>query len=184
LEKKQIRINNVRLAFPNLFEPKAGDDGKLKFGCAFILPKDHADLAALRAAIEKAGVEKWGQKWPTVKKALAADNKLLLKDGDSKAEYAGYEGNMFFNANNPARPKIVDQQKNPLDQSDGKPYAGCYVTALVDVWAMDNKFGKRICATVTAVQFVRDGEAFSGAAAADLDDLDEITEGAEAEDLV
>jgi hypothetical protein len=62
-------------------------------------------------------------------------------------------------------PKIVD--RNPsrvIKESDGRIYAGCYVNAIVRLWCQDNEHGKRLNASLEAVQFVKDGEAFGAKA--------------------
>ena len=71
----------------------------------------------------------------------------------------------------------------PLTAADGRPYAGCYVIANVELWAQDNNYGKRINASLRGVQFLRDGDAFSGGGAASEDEFDEV-EGSDAGDLV
>lgn len=174
-------FSNARLAFPDIFEPNK--DGK--FAGAFIFPTDHKGLDALRETIDKVGQEKWGAKWAQIRKELKAGDNLLVHDGDSKASYAGYEGNLFFNANNSVRPLILDRDKTPLTAQDGKPYSGCYVNVSIDVWAQDNQYGKKINAQLQGLQFVKDGEAFAGGGvAADAADFDEIEDGADADDLV
>ncbi|MWN55950.1 ssDNA-binding protein, partial [Escherichia coli] len=62
--------------------------------------------------------------------------------------------------------------------------AGCYVNAVIDIWAQDNNFGKRINASLGGVQFLRDGDAFAGGGVASADDFDDISEGADAEALI
>ena len=58
---------------------------------------------------------------------------------------------------------MFDQLRNELVESSGKPYSGCYVNAIIECWAQDNKeFGKRINFGLKGVQFLRDGDAFSG----------------------
>jgi hypothetical protein len=42
--------------------------------------------------------------------------------------------------------------------ADGTLYAGCYVNAIVDIWAQDNQFGKRINAKLLVVRKKKDGE--------------------------
>jgi hypothetical protein len=80
---------------------------------------------------------------------------------------------------------VIDRDKSPLTAEDGKPYSGCYVNCSLELWAQDNSYGKRINAQLGGVQFFKDGDAFSGGgSAADADDFDEITEGADAESLV
>jgi hypothetical protein len=63
--------------------------------------------------------------------------------------------------------------------SSGKPYSGCYVNAVIELWAQDNKFGKRINASLMGVQFLRDGQRLSGGGVASADDFQAIPEAAE-----
>ena len=70
--------------------------------------------------------------------------------------------------------ELVEFDRSPLTETDGRPYSGCYVVAIVELWAQDNSWGKRVNATLKGVQFFADGEAFSGgtpASAGDFDDL-------------
>lgn len=177
-------FQNARIAFPNIFEPKASENGNLQFSGAFLFSHDHPGIAGLDAVIDQVGKAKWGEKWANVKKELKAGNKLLTHDGDTKASLAGYEGNLFFNAYNTVRPTVVDRDRSPLTAQDGKPYSGSYVHVIIDVWAQDNKYGKRINAQLQGIQFVKDGEAFSGGGtSADASDFEEIADGADADDL-
>ena len=76
------------------------------------------------------------------------------------------------------RPLVIDADKSPLTEQDGKPYSGCYVNASIELWAQDNNYGKRVNASLSGVQFFRDGDAFAGGRAADVDDFDDVTAGA------
>ena len=177
-------FQNARISFPNIFEPKASENGNLQFSAAFLFDPAHPGIAGLDAMIDQVGKAKWGEKWVAVKKELKAGNKLLTHDGDTKASLAGYEGNLFFNAYNTVRPTVVDRDRTPLTAQDGKPYSGSYVNVIIDIWAQDNKYGKRINAQLQGIQFVKDGEAFSGGGtSADASDFEEIADGADADDL-
>lgn len=176
---------NVRIAFPHIFEPKANEKGELQFSAAFIFPPDHKGIPGLEAVIQEVGKAKWGVKWPQIYKELKAGDRLPVHNGDSKASLTGYEGNLFVNAYNKVRPLVLDRDKSPLTAQDGKPYSGCYVNAILDVWAMENQYGKRINCQLQGVQFVKDGEAFAGGGVAATDaDFEEIEDGADADDLV
>jgi hypothetical protein len=175
----KIRLENVRLAFPNLFEPKAAKAGqKAKYSAAFIFPKDHPAVAVIRDAMVEVAKAKWGDKWESIYAGLRAADKLAVHDGDAKAEYGGYAGNLFVNASNEVRPLVLGggpDGKAPLSASDGKPYSGCYVNGLVELWAQAHaEHGKRINASLMGVQFVKDGERLSGGATAAADDFDAI----------
>ena len=180
----KVRLNNVRLAFPVLFEPKrVNDQGEAKYSSAFLFPPDHECIAKVKAAMAEVAKEKWADKAAEVFKSLKASDRLALRDGNAKSEYAGYEGMMFINSSNQLRPTVLDGNKTPLTIADGKPYAGCYVNAVIELWAQDNKYGKRINASLLGVQFYRDGERLAGGTVASEDDFEAVP-GAEAADEV
>ena len=181
-------LKNVRLSFPNLFEPAiVGDDPKAKprYSAMLILSPDHPQLADIKAKMQAVSKEKWNTKAVEIYNGLSKSDKLALHDGDTKAQYDGVAGNFFISAasQESARPTVIDQNKAPLTAKDGKPYAGCYVNASIDLWAQDNGFGKRINAQLRGVQFLRDGDAFAAGRPADSDEFEEVTEGADAADF-
>lgn len=179
----EIRLENVRAAFLQLFEAKqVNGEGEAAYGGSFIFDKTSANVKKLNDAIDAEAKKKWGEKAPAMLKQLRAADKVCLHDGDLKADYEGFPGHFFVSARNKSRPLVVAQDKTPLTKDDGKPYSGCFVNAVVDVWAQDNKFGKRINASLKGVQFLRDGDAFSGSAPASPDAFDNVSEGADADD--
>jgi hypothetical protein len=181
----KLKLSNVRLAFPQLFEAKTvNGEGEPAFSASFLLSTDHPAVAELKKAMEQVGKEKWGAKWPAVKKEIEAKDRTALHDGDTKADYAGFPGHLFVSARNKTRPLVIDRDKTPLTQADGRPYAGCFVNASIELWCQDNNYGKRINASLRGVQFLRDGDAFAGGGAASDDEFDEIEEGADADALV
>ncbi len=172
----KLTIKNTRLAFPALFEAKTvNGEGDPAFSASFILPPDHPQIAEIKAAMENLGKDKWGTKWPQVKKEIEAKDRSALHDGDTKADYEGYAGNLFISARNKTRPIVIDRDKTPLVQADGKPYAGCYVNASIELWCQDNNYGKRINASLRGVQFVKDGEAFAGGGVANADEFEDLS---------
>jgi hypothetical protein len=139
-----------------------------------LIEPDAPIVAKVKAVIEHAAGKKWGAKAPAILKSLYAGGKVALGDGNTKAQYAGYEGMLFVNARNKVAPGVFDRDKSELTQADGKPYAGCYVFMSVEFWAQDNSYGKRINASLRAVMFDRDGDAFTGGGAGSADDFDDI----------
>jgi hypothetical protein len=174
----RIMLRNVRLAFPNLFEPSSYGEGDPAYSATLIMDQQQAE--AVDKALAAVARDKWGAKADAQLKALRASGKVCLRDGDEKADYDGFEGMMFVAARSKTRPTVVDGQRQPLTQGDGRIYAGCYVNASLEIWAQDNGYGKRINATLRGIQFVRDGEAFGGGRPAAADEFDEI----EADELV
>lgn len=182
----KLMIKNVRLAFPNLFKPTTvNGEGEPAYSAALLLTPDHPQLAEIRKAQEAVGKEKWADKWPTIKKEIEAKDRFALHNGDTKATYDGFEGNFFVStrAKQSARPTVIDGNKSPLTEADGRPYAGCYVNASIELWAQDNAYGKRINAQIRGVQFFRDGDSFGGGSPASSDEFEEVSQGATADDL-
>jgi len=182
----KLMLSNVRLAFPQLFKPTTFDGtGEPSYSASLILTANHPQLEAIRAAQEAAGLEKWGAKWAAVKKELVIKDKLALHDGDTKSQYDGFEGNFFLatRSKQSARPTVIDRNKSPLTEADGRPYAGCFINCSVELWCQDNAFGKRINAQLRGVQFLRDGDSFGGGAPASSDEFSSVEDGADADDL-
>lgn len=151
-----VTLNNVRLSFPALWEPRKGPDAnsKASYQAAFLLDKkDNAkDIEAVKAAIATITKETFKGKQPP---------KIALRDGAEKPDVDGYgDGVMFINARSDKRPHVVGRKMETLMPDDGIPYAGCYVNATIRLWGQDNQYGKRINAQLRAVQFVKKGDAF------------------------
>ncbi len=180
----RVTLKNVRCAFPQFFEAQSFNEGKPAFGGSFIFPQEHEAYEQMKNAIREEAKTKWAAKADEVLKSLGATDKLCLHNGDSKAEYEGFPGNYFVSARNEVRPVVVDKNRAPLTAADGKPYAGCYVTVILDVWAQDNKYGKRVNASLAGVQFFADGDAFAGGGVARVDDFEDLSTGEEGGDFI
>jgi len=185
----KIKLNNVRLSFPALFTPKAGaDGGAAKFSASFLLdpndPKHAATIKEINAGIDEVGGAKWGAKAKVTLTGLRAQDRVALHDGNTKAQFQGYEGMMFVSCSSATRPLVIDRDRSPLSEADGRVYAGCYVNATIELWTQDNSFGKRVNAQVLAVQFAGDGDAFSAGGIGSVEDFDDLAgENIDAESL-
>lgn len=181
----KIVLKNVRIAFAQgLFVANANDGGEPKFNCAFLFPQDHPAVKEIEAAALEAANNKWGAKGKQMYDALKAQGKVGPYDGNLKSNLAGYEGNFYLNASNKTRPSVRDRDgKTPLTQADGRPYSGAIVNGIVEFWAQENSYGRRLNASLMGVQFVKDAEAFSGGGVAGDADF-EVIEGSDADDLL
>lgn len=166
-------INNTRLSYLYCFEPfiakptPQNPKPKPNYCVHALLPPEHPDLPRLAALIDAVGAaHAWkgeGVTWEMVKAQLKGSDKLCLHRGDvTKAGKPEYAGQFFLSANNDKRFTTVDGDRTPLTAADGKLYSGCYGNVIVDIYAQDNSWGRRINATVTGVQFVRHSTAFGG----------------------
>lgn len=182
----KVVLQNVRLSFPVLFTPRQHKgQGKFRYGASFIIEPGSENDKKIQDAILEAANEKWADKAQARLKAMANDpNKYCYKSGDTK-DVESYAGMMVLSANrneDQGKPKVVDRLKEDLAPDAGKPYAGCYVNAVVDIWAQAGDY-PGIRATLNVVQFFADGEPFAGSAP-NVDDLPDIADMGELEDLV
>jgi hypothetical protein len=172
----KIKLNAVRLSFPQLFEAKTvNGEGKPAFSASFLIDPKDPQVAVINNAINAVAAEKWGAKAEAMIKTIRAADKTCLHSGDLKANYDGFEGMLYVSARNAIKPLVVDTNRSPLTEQDGKPYAGCYVNVSLELWPQDNNYGKRINATLMGVQFYKDGESFVGGGVASEDDFDDLS---------
>lgn len=172
----KVTIKNAMLAFPSLDEAKPNKNGMLKFSGAFIFEPEGENTAAVVSAMQQVASDKWGEKAAQTYKSLKATDKLCLHDGDAKADYAGYGGNVYVNANANAidRPTLVNWDRTPVAPGEGVFYAGCKVNVIVDIWAQDNQHGKRINAGLAAVQFAGHGTRLGGGVTVSADEFEAL----------
>ncbi len=156
-----VKLDCVRLSFPRLWTPRAAENAgqKSKYEASFILDKkaNAKSIEAMRAAINTV--------WEASKDGAFKKKKpahVCLREGSDNEHLDGYSAaNMFVGARNHKRPAVVNRDRSPLTEEDGKPYAGCYVNATIEVYPFVHpKSGNLICASLRAIQFVKDGEPF------------------------
>ena len=178
---KKIMLRNVRLSYEHIFTPTKFDDTQeAKYSATFIIPKDHADLPAMKRAMMEAGAETFasdftGKGWPkgytcSLKDADVDTNGL----GEVLAEKnAAYAGCYILEANSTRRPVAVNRDKSAVTEDDGIIYSGCYVNAsLAAAGYTFGKMKKGVKCYLNGVQFVKDGDRFGSDATNDFDALD------------
>lgn len=185
---KVLRLKDVRLAFTdNLFVAGSykNEAGKQKtYSCKLLIAKDHPQIGEVKTELARLAVEAWADKAEAVVRALRAENKAGLYDGDVKA-YDGYENCYYVSASNKTKPLYVDRNPgtkaapNLITAESGKLYSGCYVVAHISFWAQKNSFGNRINTNLLGLQLFRDGEAFSGGGVASVDAFANEDDGAQ-----
>lgn len=154
----KIKMQGVRLSFPNLFQTaKFAQNDTGKYEATFILDKKiHKDVIAdIIKVIDTLSKEE-------LKTKVAAD-RLCLKDGDEMGRDE-YRGMYTLKASTKKRPLVIDRDQAPITESENRVYAGSYVNAIVTLWAQNNQYGKRINAQLDGVQFNRDGDPFGDGA--------------------
>lgn len=168
----KIKIASARLSFPSLFTTaQFGNDDTGKYEATFILDKvEHAEtIKGIQAQIDHL--------LKTELKGKIPSDKICLKDGDESGR-PEFEGKMTIKASTKRRPLVINRDKSPITEADNIVYPGCYVHAIISLWAQNNQFGKRINASLDGVQFARDGEPFGdgGISANEFDAFGDETE--------
>lgn len=157
-EQKLFKLENVRISFPDLFEPAVVNGTVGAYGAHFLLTaKEHGD------SIDEINKEIAALIKTELKGAKIPADKRCLKDGDnmSRAEYEGY---MVLSANAKNQPIVLKPgtRSEAETMQESRIYSGCRVDAQIALWAQNNQYGKRINAQLVAVRFFDDDEAFSG----------------------
>lgn len=181
----QVTLKMTRLAFAQIWEAKPFQTGATpKFNASFLFDPKSPNVKLVQDAIQQVAKEKWKDKAASTLESLKGNpNKFCFLNGNTKPEYEGFPGNLFVRSSSTKRPTILDRDKTPLTQAEGRPYSGCYVNAIVDIWAQDNQYGKGVQCTLLGLQFVKDGDAFGGGTSVSADDFEDMSDGADAPDV-
>lgn len=189
-----LKLSNVRLSFPNLFEAKEfkPGDGKPRFDATFLVEPGSENDKAIRAAIAAEAAAVFGAKATALLRQWDGNNnKVAYCSGDLKQDYDGFAGMMYLACHSKVRPGVFDNVRDPATgkarvirtSAEGRPYAGCFVNAKVSIYAQKGE-NPGIRASFSGVQFWADGVAFAGGATATADDFEDLVDGAAADDLV
>ena len=155
---QNVMTPKFRASFANVFRPgKAMEEGgEPKYGVMMLFDKD-ADLSALKAAAQRAVVDKWGAdkaKWPKNLRSPFRDQ--AEKEGD-----AYVAGAYFITATSKQKPGLVDQRNQPIiDESEF--FSGCYARATVRAFAYDKAGNRGVAFGLQNVQKLADGEPLGG----------------------
>lgn len=164
-----------RLAFPEVFTPKAGvEGGKEKYSISMLFPKDGSALIPsmpgngvleLRKLAFAAIKEKWGEdkaKWPANIKALDLKTYISptgkdgwpLRDGDL-VEWDGFAGQIFARASSQFAPGMVNAKLQPIIDKDAV-YGGLICRAQVNAYAYDSNGNKGVTFGLNNLQILKD----------------------------
>jgi hypothetical protein len=152
-----ILLKEVRLSYPQVFQPKAAKNSDKKFySASFLLDcKKHADtIKLIEATIERVTLDEF-------KKKVFLKNRCL-RDGNEKQDKEGYgDGIMFVNSRSAASqpPSLVNKFYEPITD-ERMLYGGCIVHASVRLYAYDFEGSKGVAAGLRSIMFVRDEQSF------------------------
>ena len=151
-----------RASYPSVLKPTFNNlSKKNEFSVEAIFPPGEK-LEAMKKAAEAACILKFGEdksKWPKNLRSPFRDQNEKMKDG--KLPDGMTAGAVFMRFKSEKRPGVVDQNKQEILE-DSKFYAGCYARAHVNAFAYNNAGNAGVSFGLNHVQFVKDGDAFSG----------------------
>ncbi len=175
----RVKLQNVRLSFPDLFEAKkfpGQENAAPRYSATFLVEPGGENHKIIEAAIQSVTTEKFKTKAAALVAGWRTNsNKFCFVDGNTK-EYDGYQGMLALASHrqqSDGRPMVLDANKTPLTIADGKPYAGCYVNAVVNIYAQVGQYAGVRC-ELLGVQFYRDGDAFTGAGRVSEEDFEDL----------
>jgi hypothetical protein len=164
-----------RLAFPEVFEPKAMKGStNAKFSITMLFPKDGSSLIPampgngvleLRKLALVATKEKWGEdkaKWPANLKSVDFKNYVSptgkdgwpLRDGDM-FDWDGFPGCIFTRASSQFQPGLVNSKLQPvINKSD--VYGGLICRAQINAYAYDSNGNKGVTFGLNNLQILKD----------------------------
>jgi len=192
----KMMLPNVRCSFLVLGEPEDYEGNKkFRWSATALIPYNSPICKQVEAGLMATAVEKWEKKGAQAYENCMSDPKATCWIDGKRKDYDGYAGHMALTAHrylDKGRPLVMDKDKSPIYRADnnlyegkaGIIYSGCFVNLQVELWPQSNTNGKGLRCTLLGIQKFRDGDAFGGGSAPTDDDFAEITEGADADDLV
>jgi hypothetical protein len=164
-------LKNVVLAFPALAEPQSYGDGDPAFGAKFPIEPGSLNQKLIEGAMLAEANAQWNDKGESVLKMLVEDgsvcfNKKVYRSKKTGDAYQGFEGKHYLSTRNAStQPTVFNQfgdQVTAKGEIERQAFSGAVVAASVEIWAQDNKWGRRINCTLRGVMLTGEGENFGG----------------------
>ena len=191
----RIMLKNVVLAFPALAEPQSFGEGEPAYGAKFPIKPNSEQQKAIEAAILAEAKEQWKDKADSVISMLAEDNKLcftkkVYRSKKTGEPYQGFDGMHYLSTRNAkTQPTVFNQYGEEVSGKadiERQAFSGAVVNASIEVWAQDNKWGRRVNCTLRGVMLTGEGENFGGGSSpASADEFASLAKAkADAEDIL
>ena len=191
----RIMLKNVVLAFPALAEPQSFGEGEPAYGAKFPIKPNSEQQKQIEAAILAEAKEAWKDKADSVVKMLEEDGKVaftkkVYRSKKTGEPYQGFDGQHYLSTrNSKTQPSVYNEYGDQITAKgdiEAKAFSGAVVNASVEVWAQDNKWGRRINCSLRGVMLTGEGENFGGGSSpASADEFASLAKAkAEAEDIL
>lgn len=206
----KVIVKNARLSFNDLFKAKSINGGKPKFSATLICSEETklrykdgegkdrvVSSDTMQKICEHVLKDKFGKvpakasNWAYNKAdGSTTRDEYTNDDGDF---WAGFDEDTFYISASKEGDRckngqmtVLDQRRDAIEANSGLLFSGCYVNAVIDVYAYDGDSGKGVTASLEGVQLLRKGEALgiTQIDATEEFDEEEIPDEGEADDLM
>lgn len=191
----KIMLKGVPMAFPALAEPQSFGEGEPAFGAKFPVVPGSEHQRLLEEAMRAEAKEAWKEKSDSVLEMLIEDGKVafvkkVYRSKKTGEAYEGFEGSHYLSTRNAkTQPTVFNAYGEPVTAKgdiERQAFSGAVVNASLEVWAQDNKWGRRINCTLRGVMLTGEGKNFGGSSTpASADDFAGMAQAkADAEDVL
>lgn len=191
----RVMLKNVMLAFPALAEPQSLGEGEPAYGAKFPITPNSEQQKLIEDAIAAEAKEAWKDKATSVLSMLEDDGKVcftkkVYKSKKTGEPYSGFEGKHYLSTRNAkTQPTVFNQYGEELSSKgdiERQAFSGALVNASIEVWAQDNKWGRRINCSLRGVMLTGEGDNIGGGSApASADEFAGLAKAkAEADDIL
>ena len=188
-------LKGVVMSFPALADPQSFGEGEPAYGAKFPIKIDGAHQKLLEEAMLAEAKEAWKDKAQSVLDMLIEDGKVafvkkVYRSKKTGEAYQGFEGSHYLSARNAkTQPTVFNQYGEEIAAKgdiERQAFSGAVVNASVEIWAQDNKWGRRVNCSLRGVMLTGEGENFGGGSSpASADEFGGLAKAkAEAEDIL
>lgn len=171
----QIMLKNLMVGFPALAEPQSLGDGEPAFGAKFPIEPGSANQKLIEDAIRAEAVAQWKDKADSVLSMLEEDGKLcfakkVYRSKKTGEPYEGFDGKHYLSTRNAkTQPTVFNQFGDQLEKKgdiERQAFSGAIAKGVsLEIWAQDNKWGRRVNCTLRGVMLSGEGENIGGGSA-------------------
>lgn len=167
----RIMLKGVTMAFPALAEPQAFGEGEPAYGAKFPIVPNSEHQKIIEEAMMAEAREAWKDKATSTLEMLTEDGKVafakkVYRSKKTGEAYQGFDGKHYLSARNAkTQPTVYNQYGEEVSGKDNilrQAFSGAKVNASVEIWAQDNKWGRRVNCSLRGVMLTGEGENFGG----------------------
>ena len=158
----EVTLENVRCGYAGqLFTAKDyQNQGKPRYGLNILIDRGSEHQRIVEQAIIAEANAVWKDQAGVKLAAMKGSDKFVMRSGDAH-KVEDYHGKIYLALCSVRPVPVVDRDPSvQLLEISGKPYGGCYVNVVFDVYAA--KVGGALSGGLKLVQFVGDGPPIGG----------------------